>query len=90
MAEAKVLRSPLSARGTQILLAIEDLSREFGYPPTVREVQLKLGYASPSSVYAQLKRLRHQGALTWREESPRTFVITSLGVESLRYSSVST
>jgi repressor LexA len=37
---------------------------DHGYAPTIREVQIGLGYGSPATVFKHLTHLREQGMLT--------------------------
>ena len=37
---------------------------DHGYSPTIREVQLALGYAAPSTVHKHIDNLREMGMLT--------------------------
>ncbi len=60
----------LSDRQQAILRVIEGAVREQGYPPTVREIGLKVGLTSPASVQSQLATLEAQGYIR-REASKR-------------------
>jgi repressor LexA len=84
MAKAKVPTGRLTARGGQILEALDAFIREHQYPPTVREIQSIIGLASSSTVYVHLYGLHRGGYLNWQPESPRTFVITDAGKKALR------
>lgn len=37
---------------------------DHGYSPTIREIQIGLGYGSPATVFKHLEGLREQGMLT--------------------------
>ena len=47
----------LTERQTAILSFISRHCRDTGYPPTVREIGLAVGLASPSTVHAHLAKL---------------------------------
>jgi len=47
----------------RIMVFISEFIEENGWSPTIREIQAALGYASPSTVYTHLERLRLLGYL---------------------------
>lgn len=53
----------LSKRQLEILEAIRRLTRENGYPPTVREIGAVVGLSSPASVLGHLRTLERQGCI---------------------------
>ncbi len=57
-------RQDLTARRKQVLAAIDRLTKEQGYPPSVREIGEALGLKSTSSVHFHLKALQERGYLT--------------------------
>lgn len=61
----------LSARQRNILEYIEGSMHRRGYPPSVREIGLQVGLASPSSVHAHLEKLERNGYLVRDPAKPR-------------------
>ena len=59
-------------RQLEIVNAIRELTGKQGYPPTVRELQSRFGYASPHGVVCHLRALRRKGWVTWAEGLNRT------------------
>jgi len=53
----------LSEPQAKIVTFIADFIEEHGWPPTMREIQLALGYGSPSTVHNHIHRLVHLGYL---------------------------
>lgn len=48
------------------------LTKERGFPPTVREIAEDMDRKSGSSVHYSLRALRRQGYVTWEPRKPRT------------------
>jgi repressor LexA len=61
----------LTKRQRRVLEAIEDAIREQGYPPSIREMGLRAGLTSPSSVAYQLKSLEAKGFIRRDPNRPR-------------------
>lgn len=59
-----------------LLEVVEDFIARNGYSPTVRELAERQGL-SPAGVYLQLKKLREQGFLEWKEGVPRTLRVVA-------------
>lgn len=59
-------RAPLTER---ILLAIRQATTEEGRPPTIRELQRRLGYRSPRAVSYHLEKLEAEGRIVRRGNS---------------------
>jgi repressor LexA len=55
-----------------VLQVIQDFGRDHGYAPTLREIGLAAGLASPSSVFHQLTILQRKGYLRRDSGRPRT------------------
>ena len=55
----------LTPKQQKIYDFIREFSREYGYPPTVREIGDNLGLKSPSTVKFHLDNLRAAGVLQW-------------------------
>jgi len=83
MAKAAALHAPLTVTRRRLLNAIFVFNREHGYSPTVRDLQLSLGFANPSSIHEHLRTLRQAGLVTWVERQPRTLVLTPLGQRAI-------
>lgn len=56
----------------ELIGSIRTLSRNLGYPPSIRELADDLGVKSSETVHGALVRLRAQGLVTWRPNTPRT------------------
>lgn len=65
--------TPMQAEALQ---AIRDLTRERGYPPTVRELCTALEVSSPSTVHAHLGQLARKGYISRDPRKPRAMVVT--------------
>jgi repressor LexA len=65
----------LSERQTAILTFISRHCRESGYPPTVREIGLAVGLASPSTVHAHLAKLESAGHIRRDPTKPRAMFV---------------
>jgi repressor LexA len=68
----------LSARQTAILDFIADHCRRSGYPPTVREIGLAVGLASPSTVHAHLAKLEEAGYIRRDPTKPRAMYVCAV------------
>lgn len=69
----------LTNKQRQVLDAIAALTDENGYPPTVREVQERLGKTSPSTAHTHLRHLRDKGYIEWKEGKCRSIRIVRNG-----------
>lgn len=65
----------LTERQTAILDFISRHCRESGYPPTVREIGLAVGLASPSTVHAHLSKLEAAGHIRRDPTKPRAMLL---------------
>jgi repressor LexA len=65
----------LSDRQTAILEFISRHCRDSGYPPTVREIGLAVGLASPSTVHAHLAKLEAAGHIKRDPTKPRAMFV---------------
>lgn len=65
----------LTERQTAILTFISRHCRESGYPPTVREIGLAVGLASPSTVHAHLAKLEAGGHIRRDPTKPRAMFV---------------
>lgn len=73
----------LTERQTAILTFISRHCRDSGYPPTVREIGLAVGLASPSTVHAHLAKLEAGGHIRRDPTKPRAmFVCRDMAVEA--------
>lgn len=55
-----------------ILQAIERLSAEQGYPPSLRELAEAIGVSAPSIVHWHLRKMLQEGTVSWKPRQPRT------------------
>jgi repressor LexA len=65
----------LTERQTAILTFISRHCRDSGYPPTVREIGLAVGLASPSTVHAHLAKLEQAGHIKRDPTKPRAMLV---------------
>jgi len=65
----------LTERQTAILQFISRHCRDSGYPPTVREIGLAVGLASPSTVHAHLAKLESAGHIKRDPTKPRAMFV---------------
>jgi repressor LexA len=71
----------LSDRQAAILEFISRHCRDTGYPPTVREIGLAVGLASPSTVHAHLAKLEAGGHIKRDPSKPRAMFVRREAVE---------
>lgn len=69
----------LTERQTAILTFIGRHCRDNGYPPTVREIGLAVGLASPSTVHAHLAKLEQAGHIKRDPTKPRAMLVRAPG-----------
>jgi repressor LexA len=67
----------LTERQNEILVFIERTVGERGYPPSVREIGLAVGLASPSTVHSHLHTLQKLGYLRRDPTKPRAMEVTA-------------
>lgn len=65
----------LTERQSAILAFISKHCRTSGYPPTVREIGLGVGLASPSTVHAHLAKLESAGHIRRDPTKPRAMYV---------------
>lgn len=65
----------LTERQTAILAFISRHCRDSGYPPTVREIGMAVGLASPSTVHAHLAKLESAGHIRRDPTKPRAMFV---------------
>ena len=72
-------------RKVQVLLAVGQLSQEFGYPPSYRDIGATTGLAH-SHVYGLVRELRHDGLIHDRpEKTSRAITLTPDGATRYRH-----
>lgn len=59
-----------------LLVYIQGYTTKHGYPPTVSEIRMALGYSTISLVHYHLKRLQRQGHVNWVPGAKRTLQVT--------------
>lgn len=74
----------LSERQASILEFIARHCDRNGYPPTVREIGMAVGLASPSTVHAHLAKLEAAGYIKRDPTKPRAMLVRELDTEDLR------
>ena len=72
-------RRDITARQLEVLEAITRLTREEGYPPTIRELGAALEIASTNGVMDHLRALRKKGHLAWVPGRSRTLRVLRTG-----------
>lgn len=68
-------------RLTEIMKAIDRLSRERGYPPTVREIGVAIGVPSTATVHQAINVLKRREWAVSDSRIPRSLRLTELGVD---------
>ncbi|MGI6834813.1 hypothetical protein RY280_16470 [Bacillus paralicheniformis] len=61
-------------RTEQILEAIDELTKEKGFPPSVREIGERVGLKSSSTAKGHLDRLRKKGLVDWEMVSREHYI----------------
>ncbi len=74
----------LTARQQQIIDFVNSHRDAHGYPPTVREIGMAVGLASPSTVHAHLAKLEAAGYIKRDPTKPRAMLVRELDSEDLR------
>lgn len=59
----------------KVYKAIKDFYKEYGYSPSIRELQRMCGYKSSSSVHSHLKKLEKAGYIELNRKIPRAIRI---------------
>jgi len=67
----------LTQRQRQVFDFIEEKIKEWGYPPTIREIGAHLGIRSTNGVADHLKALKRKGYLQQRGQKSRTLIPTA-------------
>jgi repressor LexA len=67
----------ISAQQRGILTIVKRLTKEKGYPPTIREIAKVSGHASTSTVHGYLDRLEKRGLIYRDPTKPRAITIYS-------------
>jgi len=80
---------PLSAKQTEILNYIKEMTLQRGYPPTVREICDKVNLKSTSSVHAHLETLEKAGYIRKDPTKPRAIEICDDSFNMIRKEMVS-
>lgn len=62
----------VAARRRRLLYGIRSFREEFGYSPTIRELQTVTEVKSTSTVLLDLRWLRDHGKVTWIDGAQRT------------------
>lgn len=65
-------RQPVTKRQAAVVRTIVALTRQRGYPPTIREIADKMHISSPNGVACHLRALRRKGYVEWVEGKTRT------------------
>jgi len=65
---------PLTPRQKDVLAAIDELTRRYGYPPTLREIARAVGLCLSTASY-YVNALETKGAISRVPGTPRTIVV---------------
>lgn len=60
---------------SRILECIEEYVSDYGFPPSVREIQREVGLASTSSVHHRLRRIEDAGLIRRRGNHSRAITL---------------
>jgi repressor LexA len=63
---------PLTERQREILAWLVRYIDQHGYSPTLREVCMAFGFASPNGAVCHLVSMQRKGWVTWNEKKSRT------------------
>lgn len=67
----------MSSSREKVYNAIIDYTKEYSYPPTVREIGKMTGLKSSATVHTHIKRLESDGRIRGLDRKPRTLVTHS-------------
>lgn len=70
------MKKPATARQEEVLGAIEQHTAQHGYPPTLREIGLRVGIRSTNGVEEHLRALERKGWLTREAGKARALKVT--------------
>lgn len=70
------LRAPVKGK---VLRAIQNLTLELGFPPSIREIGDRIGEASEGNVHRMLAAMRDEGLVTWHNGRQRTIRVVREG-----------
>jgi repressor LexA len=56
---------------------IDEHRRQYGYPPSVRELQAAVGLSSMSTIHRDLVALRDEGLIEWDPNRNRTIRVVA-------------
>ncbi|WAM23864.1 LexA family protein [Myxococcus sp. NMCA1] len=73
---------PLTPRQKEVAALILVMTKERGFPPTVRELASRLGVASTNGVNDLLTALERKRRLTRESKAARSLVLTVSGIEA--------
>ena len=69
----------------RVLIALNDLTRQYGYPPTLREIGSTVGINSPSAVLYQVKQLETDGLVLRLRDRRRVLCVTTAGLAAVEH-----
>ncbi len=69
----------LKPKEHKMLVCISEWTDRYGFPPTMRELQIALGYRSSASVHYHIKRLASAGIISYEASKPRTLHVLDAG-----------
>lgn len=69
----------ITDRQADVLRCIQNFKKVFGYPPSSRDIQQKMGFASQTAAMNHLKALRSKGLIETKARKSRALKITDAG-----------
>jgi repressor LexA len=72
MTTTETTPQPLTDRQREILAWLVRYINQHGYSPTLRELCLAFGFASPNAAMCHLVPLARKGWITWNQRQSRT------------------
>lgn len=69
----------MTKRQRQLLDFIMDYQLKHGIPPTLREMQVRFGWASSATPWEHLANLRYAGYIKWEHNTNRSITVLDRG-----------
>jgi len=65
----------MNAKDDRVIGFIRDYTEAQGYPPTIQDICKAVGVKSSATMHTRLRRLKHEGQVTWDEGKVRTLKV---------------
>lgn len=82
MNQHQEIKLPLTDSQSSILGVIGDFIQKKHYPPTITEIQSRMGISNPGTVHKALTALQRKGYITKEKNIARGIRLTDLGAET--------